>query len=154
MGFSAQLNGTTQVLANLNKEIEGLRSKSRTAMRGATLSIKAKTIPLTPIDTGDLRGSWYAEIFEAADGFASAEFGFGFTVSYASYVHEIDKVYKAPGTGFKFLERGMQAAATDVLKWFGKSLDLSKGYRQAAFSESFSESGPLGNMADDFGFVG
>lgn len=152
MEVPSRFDGTAVVLANINKEIEGLRTKSRKAMRGATLSIKSKTLPLTPVDTGDLRGSWSAEVFEAEDGFASAEFGF--TVAYAPYVHEIDKIYKAPGTGWKFLERGMQAAATDVLKWFGKSLDLSKSYRQAAFSESFSEPGPLSNMADDFGFIG
>jgi len=152
MSFTVTFSGTNQVIANLNKEIEGLRSKSKKAMWGAALSIKAKTLPITPVDTGNLRGSWYTEVFEAADGFASAEIGF--TAAYAPYVHEIDKIYRAPGTGWKFLERGLQAASTDVLKWFGKELDLSKSYRQQAFSESFGTPGPLGNTAEDFGFIG
>jgi hypothetical protein len=152
VSFTVTFTGTNEVIANINREIAGLRTKSEKAMRGAALSVKQKTLPITPADTGNLRRSWFTEVFEAEDGFASAEIGF--TASYAPYVHETDRIYKAPGTAWKFLERGLQAASTDVLKWFGKELDLSKSYRQAAFSESFQEAGPLGNMADDFGFVG
>jgi len=40
----------------------------------------------------------------------------GYTASYAAFVHEMDRVYKAPGTNWKFLENAVNESREDIIK--------------------------------------
>ncbi len=42
--------------------------------------------------------------------------GFGFSAYYALYVHEIDKNYQRPGSGWKFLEKALDNNHDEILK--------------------------------------
>ena len=94
------LEGSDQVIKNLNKEI--LRIKKRTikgVMKAGTL-IKNTAVTLTPLDTGNLRGSAYVAPLLYRNR-PSVEVGF--KTEYALYVHENLESHHPVGQA-KFLE--------------------------------------------------
>ena len=67
-----------------------------------------KAIPLTPMDTGDLRDSGYVSWKPGGRGAIEVEVGFGGAAArYALAVHEMSESnnFQEPGTGPKYLER-------------------------------------------------
>ena len=79
------------------------KMSSLKALEEAALKIKADCIPITPMETGNLRQSMYIEPYPAKE-----LVELGFTASYAPYVHEIKKQnYTTTGTDYKFLERAI-----------------------------------------------
>jgi hypothetical protein len=105
------------VLRNLNREIKRIRGRSRRGMHKAVLIVKAAALPKTPVDTGHLRSSAYTNVFPGRGGVTPALIGeIGYTASYAVYVHEINKAYRAGGTGWKYLERALKEKSKEVLE--------------------------------------
>ena len=105
-----RITGTDQVIKNLNREIQGIRRRSKKGLRAAALIVIAESKSNTPVDTGNLRGSAYQQTFDTNKG-PVAEVGY--TASYAPFVHEIDKNYTVGG--WKFLERALKDKRKDIL---------------------------------------
>jgi len=62
MAGAAQIHGFKEVEANLNRQLEGIKSRSMKGLiMGAALvrNETEKTPPLTPVDLGNLRASWF-----------------------------------------------------------------------------------------------
>ena len=60
--MAAQIKGMDKVLRNLNKEIKKIKKKSMTGLVKSAILIRRdmdKTSPLIPIDTGNLRASFF-----------------------------------------------------------------------------------------------
>lgn len=146
--------GLDKIMRNLNKEIRKIEGKTQQGLTAAALLVKARALPKTPIDTGNLRASCY--VASGTGSFASRALSgalsgalkkemtrqgysytggeapqlveatgvkkdqpwavIGYTASYAIYVHEIDKAYRAPGTSWKFLEQAVIESEKDILK--------------------------------------
>ena len=76
-------------------------------------AIMNKSIPITPLDKGDLRRSAYVARPKMEGGNATVEMGYGgFASAYALAVHEMSPMsnFQEPGTGPKYLERPFDAA--------------------------------------------
>lgn len=61
-GFTWGLKGEEVVMAKLNKELEGVKTRSMKGLIMAAAFIRNKTEseePLTPVDYGNLRSSWF-----------------------------------------------------------------------------------------------
>ena len=62
MAGATQIHGFKEVEANLNRQLEGIRNRSMKGLiMGAALvrNETEKTPPLTPVDLGNLRASWF-----------------------------------------------------------------------------------------------
>jgi hypothetical protein len=58
----ANIKGFDEVMKNLNIELEKIKVKSAAGLIKATIVIRndtEKTTPITPVDTGNLRSSWF-----------------------------------------------------------------------------------------------
>ena len=106
------LKGIDNVLRNLNKEIKGIENRTQAGVTAAALKVKAESMKLTPVDTGNLKASAYVN-FPAIKNIPSAEIGY--TASYAVFVHEINNNYIAPGTQWKFLETALFSNQKEIL---------------------------------------
>jgi hypothetical protein len=107
-----RVTGLQTVMANLNKEIRGIRGRTKTGMWLAGLFIKGAALPKTPVKTGNLRQSAYVI---ARDGSGGPGAEIGYTAAYAVYVHEIDKNYVAPGTSWQYLKKAVEESRKAVL---------------------------------------
>ena len=97
------IRGMENVVRNLNKELRKIKQRALPGMLAAATIIRRdmdNTPPLIPIDTGNLRASWYT----TTGYLRNAPFvTMGFSASYALVVHERDwKKGKRPGSGPKF----------------------------------------------------
>jgi len=108
-----QITGFTKVKANLNKAILKIEAKSMKGLIESAIIIRRdmeKTPPLVPIDTGNLRGSWFTEAVKVK---GMAGLLLGFSANYAVFVHEmVDKDgtvidWNRPGSGPKFFEQAL-----------------------------------------------
>jgi len=105
------ITGTSKVLANINRQVSAIKNRTRAGLWDGALIIQARSMELTPHDTGHLKGSTYAVIINTQDG-SGAEIGY--TAFYAPFVHEIDKNYKVGQ--WKFLATAMQQKRKEVLE--------------------------------------
>jgi hypothetical protein len=131
------IKGWNEVKSKLAQEIENLKKKSFSGIIKAEILIRndmEKTPPLIPIDTGNLRASWFTSNYWR-DGNPLGIMGF--TANYALWVHEnIDahfgnrmkydrKTKKAkiikrrPGAGPKFLEACLNRNHDQILNLIG-----------------------------------
>ena len=113
----AELKGMDNVLRNLNKEIEKMgRASGKGLIKSAVLlrrSMETDT-PLIPIDTGNLRASWFTDLRKHREGY---EMRLGFTANYAWYVHEnVGANFKRPGAGAKFFEAALKRNTDKILE--------------------------------------
>ena len=106
------LTGQNEVAGNLNRAVLAIKERSREGLRAALLMLRSAATPLTPIETGNLRGSCYTLVYQDGKELVGE---IGYTAYYAAYVHEIDKHYIAPGTQWKFLETAMKERGRDCL---------------------------------------
>ena len=111
--MAIRLTGTERVLANLNREILGIKGRTRAGVMKAALLVKNRSVKRTPVDTGNLRASAYVQEWRIGKG-PGAEIGY--TAAYAPYVHEIDKAYRKPGTSWKFLEKALRESRKEILE--------------------------------------
>jgi hypothetical protein len=61
-GFTWGVKGEEIVMTNLNKQLEGIKTRSMAGLIKAAAFIYKKTeseAPLTPVDTGNMRASWF-----------------------------------------------------------------------------------------------
>ncbi len=67
------------------------------------LFVMARTLPITPFDTGMLRASWFVKKKNSETG---PVVRIGFAAAYAKEVHDnlADKIFQEPGTRDHFLE--------------------------------------------------
>jgi hypothetical protein len=101
------------VLVNLNRQVSNIKKRSAAGMWEAALIIQRRSMELTPVDTGNLKGSAYSILIpQLFSGGPGAEIGY--TASYAPFVHEIDKNYKVGQ--WKFLETAMKEKRRQVLE--------------------------------------
>lgn len=143
--------GMREVLGNINKVLAGMDRSSASAMHKAVLMVRRDAARLTPVRNGDLIRSQYGEVYRDAQGGYSGVIGY--TMSYAPYVHEINKRYRKPGSQWKYLETALKNNASKIVRLFGSELDVTKQInaqrQQAAKSEV-----PLADFGEEFGFVG
>lgn len=62
MANASQVHGLDQVVSNLNKELEEIENRSMKGLIMAAAHVRnqtEKTPPLTPVDLGNLRSSWF-----------------------------------------------------------------------------------------------
>lgn len=91
-GVTSRVDGLTVVLRRLNDEIHKIQGRTRTGVRAAALKVRRRSQELVPVDTGNLKGSAYTEVFDGPKGPAAE---IGFTAAYAPFVHEME--VKHPG---------------------------------------------------------
>ena len=113
MAGKGQLLGMKTVMANLNKEILKIEGRSMKGLIESAIIIRRdmeKTPPLVPIDTGNLRGSWFTDPIKVK---GMPGLLIGFSANYAVFVHEmVDKGgtvtnWNRPGSGPKFLQQAL-----------------------------------------------
>lgn len=86
--MSAWFSTLDQVMKNLNKEITKIQNGTMKGLIRAAILIRAdmdKTPPLIPVDTGNLRSSWFVSTFNSQ---RTPFVIMGFTASYARFVHD------------------------------------------------------------------
>lgn len=107
--MSAQLKGIEKTVHNLNKEINKIRGRNRKGLLRAAIYLRRRMdeiSPMIPVDTGNLRSSWFTEPFGSKD---LPAVRLGFTAEYAWFVHEnIGANFRRPGSGAKFLQARLE----------------------------------------------
>ncbi|MCK4621339.1 MAG: hypothetical protein KAT62_03890 [Desulfuromonadales bacterium] len=109
------VKGLDNVLANLRKEIEGIKGRTEAGMHEAGLFIQGEAQEITPQEFGVLINSAFTS--------TAVIFGeqivtrIGYTAHYAPYVHEMpaDSNWTKPGTGNKFLQKALNNNQHEVL---------------------------------------
>jgi len=119
---NTNIRGFNKVLGNLNKEIQAIKGRTMAGMIGAAAYIRADmehTSPTVPVDTGNLRASWFVTPYETP---RVKGVIMGFSASYALWVHEmVESVngnsinWNRAGSGPKFLEAAIKRNATMIL---------------------------------------
>ncbi len=110
------LLGIDKVMRNLQLEVKKIEGRSLAGMLQGAAIIRRdmdNTPPLIPIDTGNLRASWFAK---GSYVLGQPVVQMGFTAKYALIVHEMNwKQGKRPGSGPKFFEASIQRNKEKVL---------------------------------------
>ena len=124
------IHGLDQLNRNLNKELERnkLQSLSGFTRVGGLINREVMTVsPTVPLDTGNLRGSWFVE-FMTDMVTRNVGMRFGFSANYAFYVHErvegaawgegtVGRVnWNEPGSGPKFLEAAIKRNTEKIMQ--------------------------------------
>ena len=128
MSTNTDIKGLNEVLSNLNEAIRDIENRSMKGLIKGAIIIRRdmdKTPPLIPVDTGNLRSSWFTTPFYTGKNPALI---IGFTASYALYVHErVEGAKWGKGTvgaidwnrknsGPKFLEASLKRNIKEVLE--------------------------------------
>jgi hypothetical protein len=119
-GTNPTLIGLDNVLANLNKEIKAVKNRTMAGMIKAAIHIRQdmdRTPPLIPLDTGNLRGSWFIKpIPVGIPGFENPVVEIGFTANYAFAVHEaVGRNFRRPDSGAKFFEAALNRNTAKIV---------------------------------------
>lgn len=83
------IKGMDIVLRNLNREIKAIEGRSMKGLINSAIIIRRdmdKTPPLIPVDTGNLRSSWFTTPFHLL---GQIGIMMGFSANYALWVHEM-----------------------------------------------------------------
>lgn len=97
---------------NLDAALAKILTAAKQGLHAAGEHVVATTVPLTPLQDGDLRSS--LTVTDHEDG-GNPAVVIGSDLPYAVIRHEEPAAnYSEPGTAFKFLERGTNAVAPDV----------------------------------------
>jgi len=121
------------VLLNFDKVIKDMARKAEKAVSevGADLLKESNEIcPISPIGTvrkdgtksGDLRKSGKLKLEKKGNSIAAVVSYGDSRVTYAAAVHEINKNYNEPGTGWKYLERPLKKNAKRYLNYMRKKI--------------------------------
>jgi len=126
----AQIAGFAKVKANLNKAILKIEAKSMKGLIESAIIIRRDmetTEPLIPIDTGNLRGSWFTEAVKVK---GMQGLLIGFSANYAVFVHEMlddtgEKInWNRPGSGPKFFEKALTRNEGLILETIRKNAHI------------------------------
>lgn len=143
-----ELKGMRQVLTNINREVERIKGASTKGLILAAIEIHRdteNTSPITPVDTGNLRSSWYVVTGRSVPQGSTANFRgkkageasaahtrelafarglatgkpivvFGFSANYAFWVHEdYEKRYKRPRSGAGFFVSSIKNKQNEII---------------------------------------
>lgn len=128
--------GLDNLMGNLNKELEKNKLQSLSGFTRVAILLRRETItvsPTVPLDTGNLRGSWFTE-FMTDIVTRNVGMRFGFSANYAAYVHERlegapwgdgvvgDINWNEPGSGPKFLEAAIKRNTDKMLIIMGEEI--------------------------------
>lgn len=115
-----RVRGVDKVLRNLNREIKQIEGRTMKGLLRAAILVRRdmdRTEPLIPIDTGNLRASWFTDP-QYMKGRPVVRLGF--SANYAWYVHEmVGANFQRPGAGAKFFEAALkrnQGKMLDVIR--------------------------------------
>jgi len=136
------IKGMDVVLSRLNKEITAIKDRTMVGLMEAAILIRRdmdETPPLIPVDTGNLRQSWFVETFRS-----STVWGLimGFSANYAMFVHEMLSPGKPgwrygpgkgrkrwyeprPDSGPKFFEASLKRNEQQVLETIRDNAQIS-----------------------------
>jgi hypothetical protein len=96
-----------RVLGRLNRKVLGIKGASMKGLVLCAMQIRYdmdKTPPLIPMDTGNLRSSWFVEVYPSRQYVEC-----GFSAKYAPFVHEmIGATFKRSGAGPKFFQASVR----------------------------------------------
>lgn len=118
--ITANITGRDTVLRNLNREVAGMKNRTRAGIRMALLFIKGVSMPRTPYVTGKLRGSTYTEVVDTSSGPVGEV---GYAVAYAGIVHEKESTRSGEP---KFLENPMKENVKQIIQIIEIATSLSK----------------------------
>ena len=103
---------TAEVILRLNREISGIKNRSKAGLWEAALLIRREAQLKTPVDTGNLKGSYFVTVFEGPHGVVAEITN---TAYYAIYVHEDLEAAHEVGEA-KFLEHAILENETTVIE--------------------------------------
>lgn len=106
-----RITGLAKVLRNLNKEIKGIKGRTKAGLWEAALMIRNRAQHLCPVDIGNLKAS--AVTPPPIDTPRGPSATIGFTATYAVFVHEINANYTVGQ--WKFLETALRELKSKVL---------------------------------------
>jgi hypothetical protein len=127
--------GIDKVMSNLRHELKKIEGRSVRGISEAMGMLERDmddNDPKVPIDTGNLRGSWFANVVKQADGTPAGIMGF--SANYAIFVHEnVDADFTSPrwryrkgekrkwytpreGSGAKFFEKALYRNKARILE--------------------------------------
>ena len=119
------LKGIDNVMRNLNKEVAKMKIKSLAGLIRAAALIRVdmdKTPPLIPVDTGNLRNSWFVTTGKVPGGGPFVTIGF--QALYASPVHEMvgDIDWNRSGSGAFFFTSALTRNKALILRTIADSI--------------------------------
>ena len=109
-----QLHGWKEFQQKMRKMPKHLNSELTNAIKKSALLIEAESKPLTPVDTGRLRGSIKSDIKKLEAKIAPH-------VNYSVYVHQGTRYMK----GRPFLKQGMEKAMPQIKRWFKNGISIA-----------------------------
>jgi predicted metal-dependent phosphoesterase TrpH len=110
--MAVKQKGNKEVIQNLNAFIKKQRSLSQAGISSALLFIESRAIAKTPVDTGNLRNSFYRKNLITDKNKPAGEIGN--LAEYAIYVHEMVDNYHRVGEA-KYLQNAI-AENTNKIK--------------------------------------
>jgi hypothetical protein len=117
--FKLSLTGTDRVISRLNKEVTGIKNRTVAGVLEAGLTVKSRSMELTPVDTGNLRRSCYVNGPIQSQSGPGVEIGYHAT--YAPFVHEVYRHWKSGKVvrhrvgQWKFLETALKELAGTIV---------------------------------------
>lgn len=132
MATALDIKGFDEVITNLNKEIVTIKERTLGGLIKAAAYVREdmdKTPPLIPVDTGNLRQSWFIEAIQNGEIWGII---MGFSADYAVYVHEMLGPTKSgkpinwsrPDSGPKFFESAIKRNTDKILEIIGKEAEI------------------------------
>lgn len=140
-----RVKGLDRVMKNLNREIKRIENRSMSGLIKSSVLIRKDmedTSPKIPVDTGNLRASWFTSTFYDGN---NPGLLIGFTAAYAVYVHEMlgRKIeisssgtehkfrrktinWSRPGSGPKYLEAHVKSNTNNILKIIGEKAKIRR----------------------------
>lgn len=116
---SLKLKGLDNVLKNLNKEVLGIRDRTRKGLRAVGLFIQDESMEMAPSDFGVLRKSAFSNVSVSGSMITAR---IGYTAKYAAAVHEFPMTLKGKPRAH-FGKTGTQSAfgPTQIVAFGGGS---------------------------------
>ena len=121
------LVGQKELLARLAVYNEKMTKEVARALKDSGDEIIRVALPLTPIDTSELRSRSFSEGPLMVGGVHMHVVGYekhdkNYVDQYAVAVHETQKQYRAPGTQWKYLEEAVNRTAPGIGKYLATKL--------------------------------
>ena len=127
------LRGLNRVVANLNYAIKEIEGRSLKGLLLAVAHVRKEmdtVMPVIPVDTGNMRASWFAIPVNLPAGPAVI---CGFSANYAVFVHEMlsSKTdnpinWSRPGSGPKFFQSALRRNQDKILQIIWENARVSK----------------------------
>ena len=110
--MAVSIQGAEEVIARLNREIRDMKNRTELGMLKGAQVARGEAMRLTPVDTGNLKGSYEVSSDQNLSGPRAAVANHA---DYAPYVHENLEAMHKNGTA-KFLEKAILNNTDEILK--------------------------------------